>query len=90
MQISQEAGKVLRYSNPFKNFPQFIVIHTVKDFGIINKAGVGVFLVIQQILAIWSKSKKFLCLFKIQFEYLEFYGSHTIEAWLGEFWALLY
>ena len=44
MQISQEAGKVLCYSNLFKNFPQFIVIHTVKDFGIINKAGVGVFL----------------------------------------------
>ena len=32
------------YSYLFKNFPQFVVIHTVKDFGIINKAEVGVFL----------------------------------------------
>ena len=32
------------YSHFFQNFPQFIVIHTVKDFGIVNKAGVDVFL----------------------------------------------
>ena len=32
------------YSYPLKNFPQFIVIHTVKDFGIVNKAGIDVFL----------------------------------------------
>ena len=32
------------YSHLFKNFPQFVVIHTVKDFGIINKAEVDVFL----------------------------------------------
>ena len=30
----------------------------------------------------------FLCLFKIQFEHLEFNGSCTVEAWLGGFWAL--
>ena len=33
IQISQEAGQVVWYSHLFKNFPQFIVIHTVKDFG---------------------------------------------------------
>ena len=33
------------YSNLFKNFPQFIVIHTVKGFGIVNKAEIDVFLV---------------------------------------------
>ena len=44
MQISQEAGKVVWYSQLFKNFPQFVVIHTVKCFGIINKAEVDVFL----------------------------------------------
>ena len=49
-----------RYSKLFKNFPQFIVIHTVKGFGIVNKAEVDVFLefscflTIQWILAIWS------------------------------------
>ena len=32
------------YSHLIKNFPQFIVIHTVKDFGIVNKAEVDVFL----------------------------------------------
>ena len=35
---------VVWYSQIFKNFPQFIVIHTVKAFGIINEAEVGVFL----------------------------------------------
>ena len=38
MQISQEAGKVAWYSHLLKNFPQFIVIHTAKGFGIVNKA----------------------------------------------------
>ena len=44
MQISQEAGKVVWYSHLFQNFPQFIVIHTVKGFGIVNKAEIDVFL----------------------------------------------
>ena len=37
------AGQVVWYSHPFQNFPQFIVIHTVKGFGIVSKA-VDVFL----------------------------------------------
>ena len=44
MQISQEAGQVLWYSHLFKNVPQFVVIHTVKGFGIVNKAEVDFFL----------------------------------------------
>ena len=32
------------YSHFFKNFPQFVVIHTVKGFGVVNKARVDVFL----------------------------------------------
>ena len=40
IQISQEAGQVVWYSHLFQNFPQFIVIHTVKGFGIVNKAEV--------------------------------------------------
>ena len=39
-----EAGKVVWYSHLLKNFPQFVVIYTVKGFGIISKAGVNVFL----------------------------------------------
>ena len=44
IQISQEAGKVLWYYSLLRNFPQFVVIHTVKGFGIVNKAQVDVFL----------------------------------------------
>ena len=44
IQISQEAGQVVWYSHLFKNFPQFVVIHTVKGFGIVKKAEVDVFL----------------------------------------------
>ena len=46
------------YSHLFQNFPQFVVIHTVKGVGIVNKAEVDVsldlscFLMIQQMLAI--------------------------------------
>ena len=32
------------YSHLFKNFPQFVVIHRVKGFGVVNKAEVDVFL----------------------------------------------
>ena len=38
IQISQEAGQVVWYSHLWKNFPEFIVIHTVKGFGVVNKA----------------------------------------------------
>ena len=44
IQISQEAGQVVWYTHLFQNCPQFIVIHTVKGFGIVNKAEVDVFL----------------------------------------------
>ena len=44
IQISQEAGKVVWYSHLLKNFPQFVVIYTVKRFGIVNKAEVDDFL----------------------------------------------
>ena len=44
IQISQEAGQVVRYSHLFQNFPQLVVIHTVKGFAIVNKAEVDVFL----------------------------------------------
>ena len=44
MQIYQEADQVVWYSRLFQNFPQFIVIHTVKGFGIVNKAEIDVFM----------------------------------------------
>ena len=60
IQISQETGKVIWYSHLFKNFSQFVVIHTVKGFNIVNEAEVDffwnslAFSVTQQMLAIWS------------------------------------
>ena len=44
IQISQEAGQVIWYSHLLENFPQCIVIHTVKGFGIVKKAEIDVFL----------------------------------------------
>ena len=63
IQVSQEAARVFWDSHLFTNFPQLVVIHTVKGFGVVNKAEVDVFLelscffqqkMIQQMLAIWS------------------------------------
>ena len=78
------------YSHLFKNFPQFVVIHTVKVINIVNEAEVDVFLefscsMIQWMLAIWS-------LVPLPFlnpvVHLKVLGSHTFEAWLEEFGAL--
>ena len=40
----KEAVQVVWYSHLFKNFPEFVVSHTVKDFSIVNKAEIDVFL----------------------------------------------
>ena len=44
IQVSQETGKVVWYSHLFKNFPQFVVIHTVKGFSIAKEAEIDVVL----------------------------------------------
>ena len=44
IQISQQAGQVVWYSHLFQTFPEFVVVHTVKGFGLVNKAEVDVFL----------------------------------------------
>ena len=44
IQISREAGQVVWYSHLLKNFPQFVVIDTVKGFGVGNEAEIDVFL----------------------------------------------
>ena len=44
IQVSQDVGKVVWYSHFFKNFPQFVVIHTVKGFSVVNEAEIDVFL----------------------------------------------
>ena len=58
--VSQETGKVVWYSHLLKNIPQFVVIHTVKGFNLVNEAEVDVFLELScffydpTMLAIWS------------------------------------
>ena len=52
IQISQEAGKMVWYLHLIKNFPQFVVIHTVKGFGIVNKADVFSGILLH---CLWSK-----------------------------------
>ena len=44
IQFSQEADQVVWYPHLFQSFLQFFVIHTVKGFGIVNKAEIDVFL----------------------------------------------
>ena len=44
IQVSQEAGQVVWFSDLFQNFPQFIVIHTVEGFGVVSEAEIDVFL----------------------------------------------
>ena len=46
IQVSQEAGQVVWYSHLFQNFPQFVVIHTVKGFGVVSEEEVDAFPVI--------------------------------------------
>ena len=77
------------YSHLFQNFPQFIVIHTVKGFGIVNKAEIDIFLELSCFIydptdvgSLISSSSVFS---KTQLEYLEVHSSHIAEAWLGEF-----
>ena len=70
IQISQEEGQVVWYSHLFKNFPQFIVIHTVKGFGILNKAEIGVFLELSKRCGIFSDRGWNLCLLHWQVDSL--------------------
>ena len=44
IQVFQKADKVAWYSHLFENFPQFVVIHTVKGFSVVNEAQIDVFL----------------------------------------------
>ena len=44
IQVSQEAGQVVWYSQVFQNFSQFVGIHRVKGLDIVNKAEVDIFL----------------------------------------------
>ena len=88
IQISQKAGQVVWYSLIFQNFPQFILTHTVKGFGIANKAEVDVFLVFSwffddpgDVGNLFSGSSAFS---KSSLNIWKF-SVHVVETWLGEF-----
>ena len=88
IQVSQEAGQVVWYLHLSQNFPQLIVIHTVKGFGIVNKAKIDVFLELcclfndpVDVGNLMSGSSAFSKTSLNQ----EVHGSRIAEAWLGEF-----
>ena len=89
IQISQEAGQVVWYFHLFQNFPQFVVVHIVNGFGIVNKVEADVFLELSCFLddptdvgnlisgsSAFSKSSLNIWKFTIHL---------LVEAWLGEF-----
>ena len=79
---------MVRYSHLFKNFPQIVLVHTVKGFGIVNKAEIDVFLELScffddptDVGNLISGSSAFS---KSSLKF-EVHGSCTVKAWLGEF-----
>ena len=95
--VSWHAYRLLRRQVRWSGIPisfrifQFVLIHTVKGFGIVNEAEVNVFWnslafsMIQHMIDLW-----FLCLFYIQPAWTSGNSwSCTVEAWFGEFWVLL-
>ena len=94
IQVSQEAGQMVWYSHLFQNFSQFIVMYTVKGFGIINKAEIDVFLELScffhdpaDVGNLISGSSAFS---KTSLNISKFTVHVLLKPWLGEFWALLY
>ena len=77
-QVSQETSKMIWYSQLFKNFPQFVVIHTVKVFRGVNEAEIDVFLELSCFLydplnvgnlisgsSAFSKPSSYICKFSV-------------------------
>ena len=90
IQVSQEAGQAVWYSHLFQNFPQFIVVHTVKGFGIVNKAEVDIFLELACFFDHPADVGNLISGSSAFSKHLVVHGSCIAEALLGEFLALLY
>ena len=81
IQISQEAGKVVWYFNLLKNFPQFVVIHTLKGFSVVNEAEIDGFLEFSCFFYDpMDVGNLILLLFETQLLYLKVLSSRTVEA----------
>ena len=90
IQISQETCQEVWYSHLFKSLPQFVVTHTVKGFGVVNKAEVDLFL---ELSCFFHDPADVGNLILVPLPFLkptslnpmEVHGSRIAEAWLGEF-----
>ena len=77
------------YSHLFQNFPQLIVIHTVKGLGIVNKSEIDVFLELSCFFLDPADVGNLICgssaFSKTSLKRLEVHGSRFAEGWLREF-----
>ena len=77
------------YSHLFQNFPQFIVIHTVRGFGMVNKVEIDVFLELSCFFDDPADVGNLICgssaFSKSSLNIWNFTVHGTVEAWLGEF-----
>ena len=89
IQISQEAGKLVYYSHLFNNFPEFVVFHSDRGFGIVNKAEVDVFLELSCFyddpVDVGNLISASSAISKNQLEHQEFHSSHIAEPGLENF-----
>ena len=80
IQTFQETGKVIWYSHFLKNFPQFVVVHTVKGFSIVSEADGNVFLGFPCFLYDPMDVGNLISGSSNQFVHLEVLSSCTVEA----------
>ena len=80
IQTFQETGKVIWYSHFLKNFPQFVVVHTVKGFSIVSEADGNVFLGFPYFLYDPMDVGNLISGSSNQFVHLEVLSSCTVEA----------
>ena len=77
------------YSHLFQNFPQFIVIHTVKGFGVVSKAEVAFYLELScffyDLIDFGNLISESSASSKSGLNIWKFHSLRTVEAWLGEF-----
>ena len=89
IQVSQKADQVVWYSHLFQNLPQFLVIHTVKGFGIVNKAEIDAFLELSCFYHdpadVGNLTSGSFAFSKTSLNIWKFTIHVTAEAWLGEF-----
>ena len=80
-------GGLVFPSHLLKNYPQFVVIHTVKGFGIVNKADIFLELscFFDDPMDVGNLISGSLAFSKSSLNILEVHGSHAVEGWLGKF-----